>query len=103
MDCSRAIRLSWKFGLELWTIRNQLIHGTVNGISRVEIERVQTQIKSLYRELPHRINQRPVEVFDISEADLLQTGYHNQVAWIGKTQFLYPQETREIEQRETIS
>ena len=32
----RAIWLSWQFGLEVWTIRNQLTHGTGVGASTKE-------------------------------------------------------------------
>ena len=96
---ARAIRLSWQFGLELWMLRNQLVHGSTQGISRVEIDRVHTLIKGLYAELPVLVPPHSPVAFTSSETTLLQTGYHNQVAWLGHMKHLYPQEFKIIEKQ----
>ena len=48
---SQAIRRCWKFGLELWSARNQLVHGNQGGPSMRDQTRVEATIRVLFRDL----------------------------------------------------
>jgi len=93
----KVIRLSWEYGLELWTVRNQLVHGSDTGVSLVEQARVGTLIKALYRELPFKVPQSKAILFSSSEDDMLTLAYNSQVAWLGHVKYIYPQQFKEIE------
>ena len=52
----------------MWTIRNQLVHGTEGGISLLEQDRVNTLISLMFQELIPQVEDRARVVFDQSEA-----------------------------------
>ena len=93
----KAIRLCWEYGLELWTIRNQLVHGSDAEVSLMEQVRVSTLIKALYRELPFIVPQSKAILFSIPADEMLTMGYTSQVAWLGHAKYVYPQQFKEIE------
>ena len=79
---TRAIRLVWQFGLEMWTICNQIVHGTMGGTSILEQERVSSLVSLIYRDLPSIISQRVDEVIWIDWKQLSLTVRIN-VRWHG--------------------
>ncbi len=95
----KAVRLAWGFGMEMWKIRNQVVHGAVGGISLLEKEQTKTLILLVYRELKPQVSLRVDEVFDRTEEDLLMSSHQTQAAWIGKIKFLYPRIFKELEAR----
>ena len=78
-------------------MRNQLVHGTRGGISSIEINRVQSLTMLMYGVLSHHITHWLQDIFDKPKEKMLQTGYQNQVAWLGKIKYLYPSEYRDID------
>ena len=92
----RAIRLGWQFGLEVWTIRNQLTHGTGVGASTRERQRIKQVIQVLCRELIPTLPPNEGSFFARPETELLLLPYQNQVAWLGQVKFMYPTQYRKI-------
>ncbi len=93
----KVIRLSWKYGLELWTVRNQLVHGSVTGVSLMEHKRVVTLITALYRELPLMVPQSTTIVFGLTKEEMMALSYHSQLAWLGHVKYVYPRQFTDIE------
>ena len=98
---TNVIKRSWTFGLELWTVRNQLVHGTTNRISILERVRGHRLITVMYRELLPQLDTNMRDVFQRSEKELLELPYHSQLAWLGKLEFLFPVWNRNIETTES--
>ena len=93
----RAVRLCWQFGLDLWTVRNKLVHGNIGGVSNQEQHRVKYLIELLYEELLPQIPQNKKVMFARSRAEMLLIPYQSQLVWLGKMKFLWPIQYREIE------
>ena len=51
----RAIRLCWDFGIQLWVLRNQLVHDTGAGISQVEMDRVERLTEAISAGMKHEL------------------------------------------------
>jgi len=98
---NRAITLSWRLGLELWSVRNQLVHGTIGNISSVERKRVNALIQAFLRDLVPYLDEQGKLLFQRPEDELLLLPYQNQVAWLGRLRFLYPIRYLEIERDTT--
>ena len=79
---SKVIRLCWQFGLDLWAIRNQMVHGNKGGPSLTEQNRVMATIKVMYRDMKNRVTYKVEELFNKSETDMLHLPYASQVAWL---------------------
>ncbi len=85
-----AITRSWKFGLNLWTVRNHLVHGTTSGVSRIEQLRVRRLICVMQRELVPKTDPGMRESVQRPTTELLLLQYQCQLAWLGKLKFLFP-------------
>ena len=96
----RAIKLNWQFGLDCWRVRNQLVHGTIDGVSTLERERVVEIIKLLFDKMMPVLPQRYSEYLNQTEEEVLRLPYQSQVAWIGQVQFLLPAQYKELLQKE---
>ena len=97
---TKVIKCRWKFGLELWTVRNQLVDGKTGGISKLEWIRVQRLITVMHRDLLPQIDTSMRDIFQRSKKDLLVLPYNSQLAWLGKLKFLFPVWYRKIETTE---
>ena len=54
---SKVIGLCLDAGLELWAVRNQVVHGNNSGISEFESSRINSIVSAIYQELkPHMNN-----------------------------------------------
>ena len=85
-----AINRSWTFGLDMWTVRNQLVHGTTSGVSQIEQHRVKRLICIMQRELVPKIDPGMRESVRRPTTELLSLQYQCQLAWLGKLKFLFP-------------
>ena len=92
----RAIKLNWQFGLDCWKVRNQLVHGTIGGISTLERERIEAIIRLLFEKLMPVLPQRYREYLNQTDEEVLRLPYQSQVAWIGQVQFLLPDQYKEV-------
>ena len=95
----RAVNLFWNFGLELWTIRNKTVHGTLGGISVLEQERISRLVSLIYSDLIPLIERRGQVVIDRTEESIHDSSYQSQVAWLSRLQYLYPSEYKDIAAR----
>ena len=96
----RAIRLCRDFGIEFWTIRNQMVHGTVEGISTGERQQVKELIRAMYRHVIPTLEGQLRQVFTRPEKELLLIPYQCQLAWLGRLKFVVPMQYREVEKQE---
>ena len=94
---TKAIQRSWQFGLELWAVRNKLVHGSTGGVSQLELLRVTQLVQIMNRELVPRLDPNMRQVVLRPESDLLALSYPGQLAWLGKLKFLCPIWYRELE------
>ena len=95
----KAIRLCWEYGLELWTTRNQLVHGSDAEVSVMEKVRISALIKALYSELPIIVPQSKQILFSMPQDEILKLEYTGQVAWLGHAKYVYSQQFKDIESR----
>lgn len=93
---NNVVRHLLKFGLEMWSIRNQLVHGTVGGISLLKRDKVRRLISLMFQELKPNITNRAHEVFDRSEEAVHKSSFQCQMAWLGRLKFLYPDQYKDI-------
>ena len=96
---SQAIQKCWKFGLELWTACNQMVHGNMGGPSLRDQTRAEAIIRVMFRDLRPIVTYRLKEVFDRTEDKMLHIPYQNQVAWIERIKLLYPQDYRNLTEK----
>ncbi len=58
----RVIRLGWRYGMDMWLARNDLVHGSDGQISSVEMKRTIEIIKAVYMDLLPKVTYRRQEV-----------------------------------------
>lgn len=93
----QLIQQSWTYGLDVWTLRNELVHGSEGQVSKLDQLRVAELIKVLYRELRPRIDSyQQKQLFPYTEPEMLHHPYHSQIAWTEQLRFLYPEMYIEI-------
>ncbi len=66
----KMIRLNWKFGMDIWTFRNELIHGTDGPALRTEGTHTKELIKDLYRYIRPRVERGRDALFPTEESHL---------------------------------
>ncbi len=93
----RAIKNSWRFGLELWKARNKLVHGADGGTSQQEQGRVSRLTIMMIRELLPQVPPTVREWVNLAEEDADQLTHQNKLAWLDRLKFLFPQWYRAIE------
>ena len=93
----RMIRLGWRYGMDMWLARNELVHGPDGQTSSMELKRTIELIKAVYRELLSTVTYRRHEVFRLGEDDMLRQTYQSQIAWLEQLKFLYKERYIEIE------
>ena len=98
----KVIRLCWKFGLVLWKVRNDCVHGTEGIISKLEEQRVKDVIKLIYsRKFVFGISENWSE-FPSDESVVLNWTYDTQVTFIDRLRFLYPEVMKQLEKSNGI-
>ena len=94
---SRAIRSCWRFGLDQWTVRNQLVHGTDSGVSTQERLRARRMIEIIYQDLLPNLQRNERALFSRTRSEMLLIPYQSQLAWLGRVKFLCPLQYRDLE------
>lgn len=90
------MKLSWQFGLDCWKVRNQMVHGSKGGVSRLELERIQDIIKLMYRKVIPAVSTSQLKDFSQNEDEVLRLPYQSQVAWLGQLKYILPDEYNEV-------
>ena len=93
----RAIKMSLKLGTELWTIRNQLVHGSTGEPSKLEKNRVHELIQLVRQELLPELDSNLQQIFFKPLEELLLLPHQSQLAWLGKVKFCSPRKYKELE------
>ena len=93
---NKAVKRLLQFGMELWSARNQLVHGIANGVSTLEQHRVRHLISLMFQELQPLVEYRVHDVFDRSEVEIHSSSIQCQLAWLGRLKYLYPEKYTEI-------
>ena len=94
---SRAVRSCWRFGLDQWTVRNQLVHGTDGGVSTRERLRARRLIEIIYQDLLPNMQRNERVLFSRTRSEMILMPYQSQLAWLGRVKFLCPLQYRDLE------
>ena len=43
------IQMGWKYGLDMWKVRNELVHGKEGNLSRLEKSKLRLLVQGIYR------------------------------------------------------
>ena len=94
----RAIRLCWDFGINLWVMRNHLVHGTGTGISQEEIARVDRLTESVYEAMKYQLTdlEKKALQYNRLDTDGDTSSYAYKKAWLAHVRFLHPDKFRSI-------
>ena len=83
-------------GIALWKHRNQLIHGSLDGVSKLEEAKTAETIRAIYDEIYPTIHPSHRWLFAVSVEDRLAELRSTQIAWIDGVRRLYPQQYDDI-------
>ena len=84
-------------GIELWKQRNQLIHGSQEGVSKVEAAKTLETIRAIYNEIYPNIHPSHRWLFPGTVEDKLAETRATQIAWIDGVRRLYPTQYADIQ------
>jgi len=92
----KVIRICWRFGLEIWKIRNELVHGADGKISILEEQRVKRLLELIYQ--CKAANYMGDEWPDFPEAvtEVLQWSYESQITLLDRFRYLYPEVMKQL-------
>ena len=93
----KIIRIFWEYGLDIWTIRNNLVHGTTGEISKLEMEKIDKMITAIYQRVLPQAHAWSQDMFNLSEQARASTSYHSKRAWIQSIRILIPTIFKELE------
>ena len=93
----KVIHVCWNFGLVLWKLRNELVHGTEGKISKIEEQRVQSLIRRIYAHKYDFGTREKWSEFPLSATVALRWTYETQVTFIDRLRFLYPEVMKQLE------
>ena len=97
---SKSIQLFWDFGIDLWIIRNNLVHGgNGTGPSQEEVERIDTLVQAVSTDLQLPNCRLMRELFSAGKNDTRQLSLDNKRAWLEQVKYRYPVEYKEIAER----
>jgi len=91
----KAIRMGWEFSMDIWTLRNQIIHGNNSGPSQVELRKTTNLVSIIH-------NAMLVARFGghsglcMTESTINQMSHESKIAWLSQVKMLYPEEYRTI-------
>lgn len=94
----QIIRKFWSFGIDLWQARNMILHGPDQSISKYEKDMLESKVRAMYRDLRPQVKYRSTDIFSIPEDGMLKQPVQNQVAWLERLKFLFPDEYVKIVQ-----
>ena len=86
----KIIRQCWAFGIDLWHARNEIMHGPIGNVSHVERKLISAKVRVMYQELRPQVEQRFMDSFSKTETKMLQQPLQNQVAWLERLRYLFP-------------
>ena len=81
-----------RYGLALWTHRNNVVQRNDGGISKMEIRRAQALIEAIYDEILPAVQGAHAWLFSSSSQKKLEENYSVQIAWIDSIRQLYPEQ-----------
>ncbi len=94
---SKSIQLLWDFGIDLWIIRNTLVHGeNSTGPSREEVERVETLIKAINTDPSFPRARLTRELFPETIEQTSHLSFENKRAWLEQVKYRYPNDYQEF-------
>ena len=86
-------------GLVLWRRRNQLIHGTQEGVSKLEEAKTLETIQAIYEAIFPNSHPSHRWLFAVPVEAKLADNRTTQIAWIDSIRRLYPQQYKDIKTR----
>ena len=81
-------------GIDLWTYRNKLIHGSDGGVSHLELDRILRLITLIYNELPPALKNEQELIFTNDKETKLTQIYHTQISWLDSVRWIFPSQYR---------
>ena len=93
----KMVRLFWDYGLDLWRIRNTLVHGTPGELSNVDKHKIDLMVQATYRNLGPCANELTKEFFSIPERDRMTQSYKSKRAWLSSVKILFPDQFYSLE------
>ena len=81
-----------RYGLALWTQRNNVVHGNDGDISKMELRRAHALIAAIYEEIFPEVQREHAWLFSSSFQTKLDENYSVQIAWIDSVRQLYPEQ-----------
>ena len=82
-----VIPILWTFGMDLWKVRNELLHGD-GPISTQELERAKKLVEAVYREIAPQAKGTPREWVFNNEDQTRKLGHQSQQAWLASVKIL---------------
>ena len=92
----QVIRRSWRYGLDVWKARNELVHGNDGGPSKLEVKNTLEIVRAMYSYLYSIPDSHKSEILPLDEAEMLQQPYQVQIAWLGRIKHVYPEDYSDI-------
>ena len=93
----KIIRINWKLGLDLWSFRNELIHGTEGPAMRTASTQTTELVRDMYLHLRPKVERGKEILFPTGTCHFEHQSYQSQLAWLEQIRFLYPAEYKETE------
>ena len=88
---SKLIRWCWGFGIDLWLARNTLVHASDGVVSLHEKHMIRAKISALYEHMQPSVCYRRDEIFSLSEQEMEKQPIQNQIAWLERLKYLFPE------------
>ena len=93
----KIIRLNWKFGIDIWSFRNELVHGTDGPALKTEGIHTTELIRDIYQYIKPQVERGREALFPSGKYHLEHQSYQSQLAWLAQVRFLYPDEYTDTE------
>lgn len=93
----KMISLNWKFGLELWHYRNELVHGRDGpAMSHDEYQTIEL-VKDMYKYMRPRVSRGQEALFPQEDRHVAKQPHSSQIAWLAQIRYLHTEEYKEVE------
>ena len=93
----KTIRLFWTYGLDLWTLRNSMVHGSPGEISNLEKEKIDRMVSELYDQFLPRTHSWYKDFFNIPKEERIAQSYKSKKAWLESIRALLPSQFKMLE------
>ena len=97
-ELATAVKPMIDYGLNLWSHRNNLVHGNDSGISKLESRKMQQMISKVYEEIMPSAGNDHRWLFSCAIDDRLQEPYALQVAWIDSVRRIFPDKFKALKE-----